>query len=126
MSKPVFFDHIEVHVENIPQYCEFLVALFQGGRYKVISETGTSMFVSNDDIHFEIKQQKVTDRPAAAGFCNPCLRMENAKEFIENQLKLQIIKTVSNPDGDCHFFDDHEGITWHVKDYLVRDKFVNW
>lgn len=126
MSQPVFFDHIEVHVESIPEYCEFLVRIFQGGRYRVISETGTSMFASNDGLHIEVKKKRVNDIPSPAGFCNPCLRMENARDFIENRLKLHITKTVLNPDGDCHFFDDHEGITWHVKDYLVRDKYINW
>lgn len=126
MSTPVFFDHLEVHVENVPEYCEFLLRLFQGGRYKVISESGTSMFASNEGIHIEVKKKKVADIPVMAGFCNPCLRMENAKDFIENRLKLKIIKAVQNPDGACFFFEDHEGITWHVKDYLVMDKFVNW
>lgn len=126
MSNAVFFDHIEVHVENIPEYCVFLKKIFQGGRYKVISETGTSMFASNDGIHIEIKKKKTSDGPTSAGYCNPCLRMENAKDFIENQLCLTIDSTVTNPDGNCFFFKDHEGITWHIKDYLARDKFTNW
>lgn len=126
MTNAVFFDHIEVHVKNIPEYCAFLMKIFQGGRYKVISETGTSMFVSNDGINFEIKKRKTSDKPIFAGFCKPCLRMENAKDFIENQLKLRIDDTVANPDGNCYFFVDHEGITWHVKDYLIRDKYINW
>lgn len=126
MSNTVFFDHIEVHVENIPEYCAFLKKIFQGGRYKVISETGTSMFVSNDGINFEVKKKKIGSAPIFSGFCKPCLRMENAKEFIEHELKLSITETVTNPDGFCYFFDDHEGITWHIKDYLIRDKFTNW
>lgn len=123
---PVFFDHIEAHVEDIPKYCEFLVKMFQGGRYKVISDTGTSMFTSNDGIHIEIKKKKTVERPLSSGFCNPCLRMENAKEHIEGTLKLKIDQTLQNPDGPCHFFIDHEGITWHIKEYLVADKFINW
>lgn len=126
MSNAVFFDHIEVHVENIPEYCAFLQKIFQGGRYKVISETGTSMFVSNDGINFEVKKKKTDASTVFAGFCKPCLRMENAKHFIENELQLKIENTVDNPDGHCYFFVDHEGITWHVKDYLVRDKYINW
>lgn len=122
----VFFDHIEVHVENIPEYCAFLKKIFQGGRYKVISQTGTSMFVSNDGICFEIKKKRTSDVPVFAGFCKPCLRMENAKEFIEKKLSLKIDDTVANPDGNCYFFVDHEGITWHIKDYLVRDKYISW
>lgn len=122
----VFFDHVEVHVEDVVNYCKFLVKLFNGGRHKVISDTGTSMFVSNDGINIEIKKREVKDFPHASGFCNPCLRMEHAKDFIEHTLKFKITKTVSNPDGGCYFFNDHEGITWHVKDYLIRDKFINW
>jgi hypothetical protein len=126
MANAVFFDHIEVHVDDIPGYCEFLVRIFQGGRYKVISQTGTSMFITNEGINFEVKKRKIAAAPIAAGFCRPCLRMESAKEFIENQLKLEIENTVVNPDGDCYFFTDHEGITWHIKNYLVKDKSVNW
>ena len=126
MSNSIFFDHIEVHVEDIAEYCEFLVKIFQGGRYKVISETGTSMFISNDGINIEVKKKKTSAMTAFAGFCKPCLRMENAKNFIENKLQLKIENTVSNPDGDCYFFVDHEGITWHVKDYLIKDKYINW
>ena len=48
MSTHVFFDHIEVHVEDIQKYCEFLIKIFQGGRYKIISDTGISMYKSND------------------------------------------------------------------------------
>lgn len=126
MSNAVFFDHIEVHVSNIPEYCIFLKKLFQGGRYQVISETGTSMFISNDGINIEVKKKKQDATTTLSGFCNPCLRMENAKKFIENELQLTITNSVSNPDGNCYFFNDHEGITWHVKDYLIRDKYINW
>lgn len=126
MSNLVFFDHIEVHVNDIAAYCAFLKKIFQGGRYKVISETGTSMFVSNDGINFEVKKRKASDGPIFSGFCKPCLRMENAKVFIENELGLAITETVTNPDGFCFFFKDHEGITWHIKDYLIRDKYTNW
>lgn len=126
MSRIVFFDHIEVHVENIAQYCTYLVKIFQGGRYKIISETGTSMYISNDGINIEVKKKKTGATAEFAGFCKPCLRMENAKEFIENELQLKIENTVSNPDGNCYFFVDHEGITWHVKDYLIKDKYINW
>jgi hypothetical protein len=126
MSSAVFFDHIEVHVNDIPAYCEFLKKIFQGGRYKVISETGTSMFVSNDGINFEVKKRKTAEEPIFAGFCKPCLRMENARAFIENELELKINDVVNNPDGLCFFFTDREGITWHIKDYLIRDKYINW
>lgn len=124
-NKPVFFDHIEVHVDNIPKYCEFLVKMFHGGRYKVISKSGTSMFVSNDGVCIELKQRK-SGNPTQAGFCNPCLRMEDAKEFIEKDLEYEITFTTNNPDGNCYFFKDYEGITWHIKEYLVRDLYINW
>lgn len=117
---------MEVHVENVSEYCAFLVKIFQGGRYKVISETGTSMYASNDGLNIEIKKKKTSATTVFAGFCKPCLRMENAKNFIENELQLKIESTVANPDGNCHFFVDHEGITWHVKDYLIRDEYINW
>lgn len=126
MSPIVFFDHIEVHVKDIPKYCEFLQKIFQGGRYKVISKTGTSMFVSNDGINFEVKKRKFDAEPIFSGFCKPCLRMENARSFIENDLQLKIDTVVANPDGNCYFFSDHEGIAWHIKDYLIRDKYINW
>jgi hypothetical protein len=126
MNNPVFFDHIEAHVKNVPRYCRFLVKLFKGGRYKVISDTGTAMFVSNDGINIEIKKKKNDNPPIASGFCNPCLRMTNARRFIEKALKLDISNTIKNPDGDCYFFVDHEGITWHIKNHLILDKYINW
>ena len=126
MNPPVFFDHIEAHVQDVPRYCEFLLKLFQSGRYKVISDTGTSMFVSNEGLCIEIKKRKDDQPPLPSGFCNPCLRMNGAKDFIQKSLRLPITKIVENPDGSVFFFQDHEGVTWHIKDYLARDKFVNW
>lgn len=126
ICKQVFFDHIEVHVNNIPQYCEFLIKMFHGGRYKVISESGTSMFVSHDGINIELKQRKDDEQVTSAGFCNPCLRMENARDFIKNELNYEITFTSKNPDGNCYFFTDYEGIQWHIKEYLVRDLYINW
>lgn len=126
MSKAVFFDHIEVHVENIAAYCAFLVKIFQGGRYHVITDSGISMFASNEGINIEIKKRSINTPPAASGFCNPCLRMENAKEFIENELALTIERTIGSADGNCYFFTDHEGIAWHIKDYLKKDRYTNW
>jgi len=126
MSKPVFFDHIEAHVSDIPAYCEFLIKLFQGGRYRVIGESGTAMFISNEGLNIEIKARQTDYLPGAAGFCQPCLRTENAKDFVEKTLKLRIDHTVKNPDGECYFFADHEGIVWHIKNYLKKDDYVNW
>ena len=120
------FDHIEAHVADIPAYCAFLTKLFGGGRHKVISETGTSMFISPDGLCVEVKKRAVAAAPAASGFCNPCLRRDGAKAFIERELGLRIDKTVENPSGKVHFFTDHEGIVWHIKDYSQKDEFVSW
>ncbi|MFH1581680.1 MAG: hypothetical protein ABIC39_06345 [Pseudomonadota bacterium] len=126
MNKPIFFDHIEVHVSDIPAYCDFLVKMFQGGRYKTISESGTAMFISNEGLNIEIKKKQADKMPCAVGFCNPCLRTEQAKDFIERTLRLKIDRTINNPDGACYFFADHERIVWHIKDYLKKDEYVNW
>ena len=125
-NNKVFFDHIEVHVEDIPKYCDFLVKMFRGGRFKVISDSGTSMFISNDGLNIEIKKKDGSISSVASGFCNPCIRMEKAKDFIENALQFRITKSIQNPDGYCYFFVDHEGITWHIKDYIIKDKYINW
>lgn len=126
MSNPVFLDHIEVHVDNIAAYCEFLVKIFQGGRYHVITDSGISMFASNEGINIEVKKRSPGIAPLASGFCNPCLRMAHAREFIENELALTIERTISSADGNCYFFTDHEGIAWHIKDYLKKDQYTNW
>ena len=34
-------------------------------------------------------------------------------------------KIINNPDGECIFFQDYEGIDWHIKDYDTLDKFTN-
>lgn len=112
---PVSFDHIEVHVGDIAGYCEFLKKLFAGGAYKVISASGTSMFVSPDGIQIEVKKKKLDTLPEMSGFCNPCLRMPNPREHITG-LGLAIDKELSAPFGMVYFFRDHEGVTWHIKD----------
>ena len=84
------------------------------------------MYKSNDGINIEIKKKKTDDFQVQAGFCNPCLRMEKAKDFIETEFRFKINKTMKNPDGNCYFFVDHENITWHIKEYLIEDKFINW
>jgi hypothetical protein len=126
MKNNIYFDHIEAHVADIARYCIFLQNLFPGGRYKIISDNGTAMFKTRGGLNIEIKKKNIRARPGAAGFCNPCVRMNNAKRFIQKTLQLKITKTVKNPDGNCHFFIDHEGITWHIKDYAGKDKFINW
>ena len=122
----ILFDHIEVHVSNPEGYCKFLNSLFKGGRYSVISENGTYMFQTQDQIHFEIKQSKDSSEKSVGGrgFCMPCLRMDNAYEHLTN-LNLSITKELSNPDGPCYFFTDIEGIDWHIKSYIKQDDYIN-
>jgi len=109
------FDHIEVHVSDIQKYCEFLKAIFEGGSYEVISSSGTSMFTSPELINIEVKKKKNDSLPNGSGFCNPCLRRSDAKKFIE-KLGFTISKELSTPEGPVFFFDDSEGVTWHIKD----------
>lgn len=122
----IYFDHVEIHVTDPLTYCEFLVRLFDGGRYEKISENGTYMFLSDDLIRFEIKKLKGGESSLcnAKGFCMPCLRKKNALDHLE-RLNIKPSSLVNNPDGPCYFFEDIDGIRWHIKDYLVLDKFVN-
>ena len=126
MNKTAAFDHIEVHVADVPGYCAFLAKMFGGGRHKVISPRGTAMFISPDGLCLEVKKRAVTAAPAASGFCNPCLRRDGAKDFIERELGFRIEKTVENPSGQVYFFTDREGILWHIKDYSHEDEYVAW
>lgn len=109
------FDHIEVHVKEIKKYCDFLVSIFEGGSYEVISESGTSMFTSLEGIHIEVKKKKTNEEPNFNGFCNPCLRKSEAKKFIW-EIGFEVIKKISTPEGPVFFFKDGEGIMWHIKD----------
>ncbi len=126
METTLFFDHMEAHVSDIPRYCDFLVKLFRGGRWKTIGDNGTAMFISSDGLRIEIKQKKEGVMPTAAGFCNPCVRTENARELVEKELGLEITQTVKAAEGDVYFFVDHECVTWHVKDFLKQDISTNW
>ena len=111
----VRFDHIEVHVNDIEKYCLFLEALFEGGAYKVISSSGTSMFTSPEGLNIEIKKRGIESLPVMSGFCNPCLRRLNAKDFIA-ELGIKIDKELAAPSGMVYFFKDYEGVVWHIKD----------
>ena len=83
------FDHIEVHVSNISEYKNFLKKLFEGGEFKELSENGTSMFKSPEGLFIELKKNDTMADPILSGFCQPCLRRLNAKEFIdENSLEI--------------------------------------
>ena len=109
------FDHIEVHVSDIKQYCEFLKTIFEGGKYEVISKSGTSMYTSPEKLNIEVKNKKIEEKPISSGFCNPCLRRTDVKKFINN-LGFDIEKELQTPNGLVYFFNDHEGITWHIKE----------
>lgn len=109
------FDHIEVHVSDVKKYCDFLTAIFEGGSYKVISQSGTSMFISPEGVHIEVKKNKIDQVPTMSGFCNPCLRRPDPKALIlKLGLKVDAIQDASF--GKVYFFKDHEGVTWHIKD----------
>jgi len=108
------FDHIEVHVSDIQKYCAFLQKVFEGGTFDVISSSGTSMFTSPDGLNIEVKKKKKPETPQEIGFCNPCIRRLNAKEFV-GQLGLEIERELEAPFGMVYFFKDHEGVLWHIK-----------
>ncbi len=109
------FDHVEVHVSDINRYCEFLVAVFEGGSFEVISKSGTSMFTSPEGINIEVKKKKIDDLPTMSGFCNPCLRRPDPKALLA-RLDLHIESEQDAPFGKVYFFRDHEGVIWHIKD----------
>jgi hypothetical protein len=125
MSEPVFFDHIEVHVGDIVGYGKFLERLFRGGRFKQISDSGTSMFITPDGVNLEIKLRERDAPSTEGGFRLPCIRVAGAKEHLES-LRLEISREVANPEGAVFFFRDAEGIEWHAKNYVHRDRYVNW
>lgn len=118
-------DHIEIHVQDIPSYCEFLARLFGGGRYKQISDSGTSMFITESGQNFEIKKRKADGAPTRSGLCLPCIRTPNADAHLAD-LGLAVDSKITNPEGDVFFFTDPEGIEWHVKSYGHRDRYINW
>jgi len=118
-------DHIEIHVSDIEGYCQFLTRLFGGGRYKQISESGRSMYITEAGENFEIKKRLTDNAPDRSGLCLPCIRMDEAAAHLE-ALGLTVDETITNPEGIVHFFTDHEGIQWHVKSYSHRDRYINW
>ena len=123
------FDHIEIHVNNSHEYVDFLIKLFKGGRHKKISENFTFMFLTPDNIRFEIKENPSynsnMDINKNIGFCLPCLRMKDAQTHLNSLQNIKIIKTIDNPDGKCFFFQDFVGINWHIKDYEILDMYTN-
>lgn len=123
------FDHIEVHVKNAKIYSKFLLKLFGGGRVKQISKNNTYMFLSPENLRIEVKENfnfvNNFDLNTGIGFCLPCLRMKGAASHLELLNDLTIINKIDNPDGQCIFFQDYEGINWHIKDYEVLDVYTN-
>ena len=115
------FDHIEIHVNNPSEYCEFLNLLFQGGRYKEIA-SGIYMF-KFDNYNFEIKPSN--DKNSTFGFQLPCLRSKNAKTHL-TEIGIKIDATITNPLGNCYFFSDPEGLKWHIKEYDEEDEYINF
>ena len=126
MSQKIFFDHLEVHVQDIPKYGDFLLKIFEGGKLRIIHENGTSMFKSPESLFIEIKKKISSREHIQAGFCQPCLRRINAKQFIEQNLNFIITEQAQNEIGNIYFFKDHENITWHIKDYLEKDSNTDW
>lgn len=121
----IAFDHIEVHVRDIPAYCDFLVRLFAGGRFKQLNDEGVAMFKTPDGFCFELKP-RTSDAPAArSGFCLPCIRAAGARAHIAS-LGFAIDHAGQNPDGEVLFFTDHEGIEWHMKDHDQPDAMIDW
>lgn len=124
----VYFDHFEIHVQDSQKYVDFLFLLFQGGRYKKISDNNTYMFLTVDGIHIEVKQStnynKNFDTEIGKGVCLPCLRTNDAKKHI-TEIKCIINRVLENPSGDVYFFTDYEGVCWHIKDYIILDEYVN-
>ena len=119
------FDHFEVHVKDIENYINFLKNIFEGGSFKKLTKEGITMFKSPEGIFIEIKHIKGNKKPSLAGFCQPCLRKKNAKQFIQiNNFK--IVDENKTPNGKVYFFKDYEGIIWHLKDYEDRDWTNNW
>lgn len=125
----IHFDHIEVHVKDARQYSFFLIKLFNGGRTKKISENNTYMFLSPENYRIEVKENnKYLNKfeiESGSGFCLPCLRMKDATNHLKKFNNITIFKIIENPDGQCIFFQDYEGIDWHIKDYEILDKFTN-
>lgn len=121
----IHFDHIEVHVADIPAYCDFLQKLFGGGKHQRLNAEGVSMFKTPDGICFELKPRVAEAAPDRSGFCLPCIRASGARAHIAS-LGLSIDQASMNPDGEVLFFTDHEGIQWHMKDHDHADGMVNW
>lgn len=125
MSEGVQLDHLEIHVRDVPRYCDFLVALFRGGAWRVLDAGGVAMYRTPDGAFFELKPRAVDGPPARSGVCLPCLRMPDPLDHLA-ALGLTVVETAENASGRIHFFTDHEGVEWHVKDYPRPDPALDW
>jgi hypothetical protein len=47
--------------------------------------------------------------------------MKGAKHHLNLIPSIKILKVLDNHAGAVIFFQDHEGINWHIKDYEVLD-----
>ena len=80
------------------------------------------MYSSPDGLNIEVKKRETHVLPIVSGFCNPCLKMEGSKSFIEDTLNYEIIDIRKTPEGHpVYFFKDYEGIMWHIKDISDKD-----
>jgi len=126
VSGGVSLDHLEIHVSDIPAYCDFLVELFRGGEYRRLNSEGVSMYRTPGGQYFEIKPRITSAVPDRSGICLPCLRLPEARTHLE-RLGLAIDEVAENPAGEILFFTDREGVQWHAKDYPVeQDPNIGW
>ncbi len=126
MSDQVQLDHLEIHVDEIAEYCDFLVRLFRGGAWRRLNDDGVSMYRSPGGHYFEIKKRTTSVAPDRSGVCLPCLRLTDPRAHIEG-LGLRIDEEATNPAGEILFFTDHEGVQWHAKSYPAeQDPNVGW
>jgi hypothetical protein len=123
---PVELDHLEIHVRDLPAYREFLVALFRGGDYRVLTDDGITMYRAPGGQCFELKPRaEGAVAPDRSGVCLPCIRMADPMPHLRD-LGVTPHETVENERGHIHFFRDAEGVEWHVKDYPRPDPAVDW
>ncbi len=67
----VWFDHIEVHVQEVIAYGDFQQRLFRGGRRRPITDDGIHMFIAPDGIRIEVEPLAPAAAWGRAGLCLP-------------------------------------------------------
>ena len=127
MTHPeVEFDHLEIHVRDVPAYRAFLAALFRGGDYRILNDEGVTMYRTPCGRCFELKPRAPDATPPdRSGVCLPCIRMTDPLPHLAS-LRITPDTTVENEHGRIHFFTDAEGVEWHVKDWPRPDPAVDW